>query len=619
MAGPPPIPTQGDMSSYNDGLKEAQQTVDATSQAFIDIAKSTQDTAATLAAAKEALGIMSKSEERRLATAIKVTAKSKEAVKQAKLYQLSSEATIKGLKAQGKWLQANIESRKAIIAQSIRENGLAGASAQGVASVAKGAEDIEANTYAALGPWGVLIKLIVDVIDGVRKTRSELQGAAADTGDFTNAWGTANREAININKNVGELMYKYGKTKEEVVALSVALKSTGFRDFGASVVSASGDINDFAKSAMNFANATNQDVGAVVGQYKALRTTFIGLKAPLSDISDAYLTMYRQGAKLANEGLATTKEWIAEVMGLGDAFSAVGMSMRSIETVAASTKRAMRDMGFAIKDSAQITQKLLGAVNATSEGWKVLIAQQSGMGGGGFAQTLFGMQQRQGNMRMPGADQFDASTFLKQMGGTLQKLTGGIGDSATRQYMTEKIAGGMGLDERSTQVLQELQNGTISAEEAEVSMNEINAAAKKQNLDSHSMFDIIKTILVGMIAKPIVMIYDAITSWFGYAQDPGMAKAKESMDKISSGANGLELLTGGLVMGHAKEQMVGGKLMPVANTRPLDRGAGGGGGGNNQFSFNITVDENNLRRQFKEMENKTVGLMKRQQAGNFST
>jgi len=615
MADVPQLPPQDDLDNFKDGLGEARETANEISRAFEDIANSTQDQAKDLMSVQERLGKISGLDEKRALKAIQITRDSKEAVKQAKLYQASSQAIIKGLEAQGKHLQANLQKIK----DSVHQNGILGAGAEGAGKIAKGAEDIEANTYAALGPWGVLIKLIVDVIDGVRKTRSELQAAAADTGDFTNAWGTANRETININKNVGELMYKYGKTKEEVVALSVALKSTGFRDFGASVVSASGDINNFAKSAMNFANATGQDVGTVVGQYKALRTTFTGLKAPLSDISDAYLTMYRQGAKLANEGLATTKEWIGEIMGLGDAFSAVGMSMKSIEVVAASTKRAMRDMGFAIKDSAQITQKLLGAVNATSEGWKVLIGQTMGIGGGGgFSQTLFGMQQRGPGMKMPGSDKFDATTFLKQVGGAISKITSGVGDAANRQYLTEKIAGGMGLDERSTQVLQQLQAGKISAEEAAVSMEEIDRAAKKQNLDSHSMFDIIKTILVGMIAKPIVMIYDFLTRWLpGVKADPGMASVKKNMDKISSGANGLELITGGLVMGHAKEQMIGGKLMPVASTRPLNRD-GSGGSSNNQFAFNVTIDESNIRKQFRDMENKTVTLLKKQQAANFS-
>jgi len=550
---------------------------------------------------------------KRLTAAKTMLGESAKAKKEAEIYRRTQSDILEGLKAQGKTLAINLHKMK----ESTMENGKFHAG-KAMGAIAGGAKDIEANTIAALGPWGQIVKMIVDVIDGVRQTRSELTKAAADTYSFADAYGAANRESINTNKNVAELMVRYGRSKDEVIGLTKALKSSGFRDFGADVVSADGHLNDFAKNALGMADATGQSIDALVGQYAAVRRTFMDIKSSPEAVAKAYKGMYAQGKALANQGLGIKpSEWTAQVMGLGDAFSSVGMSMKSIGDVAGTVTRAIGRMGYAIKDSAKITQQLLGAVNATSDGWKVLIGQQSGMGGG-FAETLFGMQQRGANMKMPGAGGFDAATFVKQMGGAIQKLTGGIG-GASGQYVTEQVTKSMGLDAQSTAVLQELQNGTISQEEAEVSMNKIADAAKEAAKDSKGMFEILKTILIGMIAKPIIMIYDAITQMLGIAQDPSMAGAKDAMNKMSSGANGLELLTGGMVMGHAKEQMVGGKLLPVASTRPLNRDAASGGGGSNQFSFNINIDEGNISRQFKEMENKTVRLMKKQQAGNFST
>ena len=612
MADTPDLPNQAQADQdHISALKDQQAELDKQSATMKDIFGSTKAQADSLQKILDSGKIITALEEKRLLNAIKVTNGSENAVKTAKLYQTAQRATLEGLQAQGKYMKAFLQdSKDAVMYQGKFHLGKA------LGEGAKGVENIEQNVYAALDPWGLLLKMIVDIVDGIRMTRSELQKASAPTGEFVKGLEAANEQSININQHVAGFMTQYGMAKDEVVELEKALKGTGFRDFGANIVDSDGNIKQFAIDAQAMAKAGGIGIDALAGRYEDLRRSILGTGASQEKVTQTYFTMFKQATLMAEKGIMKFDEYISTVMSLADAFRDVGMSIESVEQVTQSTARAMMNLHFPMADVSKIAQQLMGATKSASEGWQVLIGKMNGMGGG-YAQTLFGMQQRGAGMKMPGQNEFNGKQFIDQMGKTILKMTAGIGDMATKQLMTEKIGGQMGLDAKTVEVLQELQSGGMSAEEAGVKMDQVHEAMKKNNLDSKGMFEILKTILVGLIAKPIVMIYDVVRRWSGSKADPGMANVRKNLSKIESGANGLELTTGGLVMGHAKEAMVNGRLVPVAATRPLNRDNMGGGNGSNTFTFNMNIDEQNLKQQFRKMENKTITLLKKQQAANF--
>jgi hypothetical protein len=109
------------------------------------------------------------------------------------------------------------------------------------------------------------------------------------------------------------------------------------------------------------------------------------------------------------------------------------------------------------------------------------------------------------------------------------------------------------------------------------------------------------------------MIYDFLTKipgWLGGGKGSSSGMKKD-LKKMSKGAGGLDILTGGLVEAHAKELMVNGQIVPVAKTRPFTDNSGGGGGGNGgPTSMNTTVKvmlDGKMVQQYTERQ--TVGMI----------
>jgi hypothetical protein len=271
----------------------------------------------------------------------------------------------------------------------------------------------------------------------------------------------------------------------------------------------------------------------------------------------------------------------------------------------------MEGMGRPLANIQKVAQGIMGITKA-SEGWQVFMAKQAG-GSGGYAQSLFQAQQRGPGGAVTGAGKFDAMKMIQMARGAIMQPTAGIGDAATKQLMVERMGKQFGMDEETTQVFQKLSAGTISQDEAAMSLKSLHDAATKNNLDSKGMFDIIKGILIGIIAKPIVMIYQLLQSWLPGQEDSSIG---EALDDASTGhATGAIIKSGGMMRVHAEEAVANGKVYPAAKTQPFKNDISNGG--NLNLSFNMQISEENLSRSFRDMENKTLGYLKKQQQGNF--
>jgi len=185
------------------------------------------------------------------------------------------------------------------------------------------------------------------------------------------------------------------------------------------------------------------------------------------------------------------------------------------------------------------------------------------------------------------------------------------------------------LDNGTVQVLQNMKTGKKGENDAAKQMKAMHDAAMQNNLDSKGMFDILRNILLGMIAKPIILIWKLIASWRHDTQSGLEAnKMSKNLDKAIKGSNaagpqdrdangllrgghaiGADVTRSGLMMVHA-----GNRIMPVASSKPY--GGSNAGGGMN-LTFNMNISEQNISKQFRDMERKTLDLIHRQQRANF--
>jgi hypothetical protein len=477
----------------------------------------------------------------------------------------------------------------------------------------------------ALGPWGVLIGFIADVIDGVRMMGGELHKASAESGKFADSFNRTREESQDLFNSQISLMGKYGLTVKEAGQIFGELKSTGLDALG--VIPKTGTaLSELALDVMSFAKATNQSTGQVAEQYAQIVRTFGKDSRNARQLTDTYNKIFTVASKAAQAGFGKMSELVSTVFSLGEAFKDVGMSADSVVRVVNGMTGALKSLKFAANaaDINRIASGILGITKA-SEGWQVFMGKLSGMSGG-YAQTLFQMQQRGSDFALPGAGKFDAGKTIQSFRGMLNATTGGISDPMTKQLMIEKMGQQVGMDTQTTQVFQRLMSGGMDEGAAKSDLEKIHKAAVDNNLSTKGMFDILKEILVGMIAKPILFIWKLLSRWSGKStkqDDERMRKAEAALNKtdqpeqstsgIRHSAIGSDVTRSGLMMVHAGNQVV-----PMAKAQPFkDRMRAGGGGAGMNVSFNVMIDEKSLHKKFMQMEQQTLDLLHKQQKGNF--
>jgi len=477
----------------------------------------------------------------------------------------------------------------------------------------KGAADIAEDPKEAiksLGVWGMIATMIADVYDGVTLLAADLQKASAESGNFATSVASSRRESMALYDSQISLMTKYGMTVKETAQIYGELKNTGIAALG--VIPQTGTaMSDMALDVMSFAKATNQSTSEISEQYADMMRKFGKNEG---DLSKVYGQIYATARNAAAEGIAKVSEMMKATFSLADAFSSVGMSIEGVNKVTNNVVKAMAALGRpgGVENVQRIAQGILGITKA-SEGWQVFMGKMNGAQGG-YAKTLFSQQQRGADFKLPGKGGFDPMKTIQSFQSMIGKTTGGIGDANTRQLFTEKMGAQVGMDTETTQVMQKIQSGAMTQKAGAVELKKLHEAAVKNNMSSKGMFDILREILMGMIAKPILAIWKLLAKFplMGGASDEDrehMDKMSEKIDTPPASAIGSDVTKSGLMMVHA-----GNKVSPAAKRTAY---SGGGGGGGVNLSFNISIDEKSLHKKFMEMEKNTLEVIQKQQSANF--
>lgn len=490
--------------------------------------------------------------------------------------------------------------------------------AQGSANAAVGAHGAAndpASVLSSLGPWGVLAKIILDVIDGARILGATLQKSAAASGHFVDSVESSRKESQNLFSQQTALMTNYGVTVEEVSQIYQDLRSTGIAALG--VIPETGDaMTQLAQDTMAFAKASNQSTAQVAGQFAALMRTNRQAK---SQLEASYRAIYSAAERMARDGAATIEESIQSIFSLNEQFKSMGLNVQSISSVVEGVSKALKDLkqGGGIDAINKISSGIINLSNA-SEGWKVLMGKFSGMGGD-FLDTLYRVQQRGEDMMNPKADTYNAQKDIAMFNQMAGKIAGRTPDKRMGQFLTEKMGEGMGLDRQTVQVMQKMRSGAISQDQGLADMKAIRDATKEQNMSSKSMFDILRQILLGMIAKPIIGIWKLVAGWRGDQASAAMAASAEgavnqAIDKSSSSES---------LKGRDAAGFLGGTTARSGAIR--NAGAGGPGSpGSSQSDVKVTIvyDKDGVARLMTEQQKKAkktaIETVHKQQTRNTS-
>ncbi len=500
--------------------------------------------------------------------------------------------------------------------------------AGGVGKMAGGTVGIASHPESvinALGPWGELVKLIVDVIDNLRSMRGQLSAASAAGGDFGRTYAKANAEATMLKSSQAELMLAYGQTTDEATKQISEMKRAALTGFGDMSRGLTSDYKDI----YTFAAATDQSTQEVISQYASMRR-ISGITQ--RETQATYKKIFDSANDAAVKGMASVSDWMKGVFGLSDSFKDVGFNLLGIDKLMRNVAGGIKSLGQAggIDRITAIASGLMN-ISKAAEGWQVFMAKMAGAQGG-YASALFSAQQRTAGGMLPEQGKFDINKSFDMLRSALLNPTKGIADPQMRQLMIEKIGTQYGLDARMVQVFQKMQSGQIGEGAARVSMKQMFDQARSTQIDQKGMFEIIRNILVGLIAKPIIGMYGLMQKMFltNDEEKQNLADVRAGLSRATekSGATtvadynanaprsalGSDVMKSGIMMVHAGNQIV-----PVAQRRAYGSSANGGDSNSNiNFSINLTVDPKNLHKKFVEMEREVISLLNKQQRANFS-
>jgi uncharacterized protein YfiM (DUF2279 family) len=422
-------------------------------------------------------------------------------------------------KTEGKFLKAAMLENWNAIKDGVKSSSGKTSLAKGAAGAIDLAKD-PGKMLDMMGPWGVILKMIIDVIDQARKLRGEFMAANSASGNFSNGLKSiakATRESANVMGSQTSFT-TMGFSIEEVTDAYKALKSTGIESLGA----VGEGLNENAINVISFAKASGESMEVVAGRLADLRRNFG--KATDGQASQAYFKVLKTGEAVAQSGAMKLGDYMQAVYSLSDAFKDVGGGVEDVNMILSSTTKIMQGMGVPLGNIQKVAQGIIG-ISKASEGWKVFMAKQSGVQGG-YAESLYSAEQRGQDFSVTKAGKFDAKKMIEMAQNAILKPTAGM-QGANRQYMVEKMGKQFGMDEETTQVFQKLAAGAISQDEAAGSLQDLHEAAAKNAMDAKGMFDIIRNILMGMIAKPIIAI------WAWLSSDPAAKKMGKAVDKAA--------------------------------------------------------------------------------------
>lgn len=440
---------------------------------------------------------------------------------------------VEALRSEGKWIQANAKEFLKEKFQLKEEEGLgkAGAATKG-AKAAAGALDVASNPgqmLQMLGPWGVIIKFLIDSIDKIRQMGAALQNSAAAAGEAGKGIGYFKGVAGGL-LSTGGFFGQMGMTADELQKDAGEIASAGIKM--SSILTGGGGMTDKFKTLETFAFATGQSVGAVAQQFTKLTNTF---RLTGASATAAYKNLYNTAQTLGKTFEVPMADMINSITSVGEAARDFGFELNDVtdlfntlyERVLPGTKLGLNDL-----------QKAASALTGIGKSDKSSLAFMGAIGGrasGGFLGALGAAQQRGPGFLLPkmGGQGADLGKQLDMLQQTLYRSTAGLSGPG-RQLMMEQIASSQfGLDDQTTEILQKMGSGQLSRSAAVDELKKLQQQAAENKISQKGMLDIIKNFIERMIMKPIVAIYNLLSgSWLfggnGQAGDlTGGAKASE--------------------------------------------------------------------------------------------
>ena len=436
------------------------------------------------------------------------------------------ERTLKGrqqdvelLRSQGKLIRANTQeylNQFKVQGQGATHIGRAVGTVG--AEVATRAQD-PASMLSALGPWGVILKMIVDIIDGLRAMTSTMSQANAASGNFIKGFKSAGDEAAQIMSQQTEMMYNYGLTTEEVGEIYKGLKDTGLQALG-TIPKTGSAMSGVADSVFAFAKATGQTYDQVSTQFAELtRTNGVAT----SEIRKSYMEVFNVAEKAGQAGVASATQVMQSIFAMDQQFASVGANVKGISDIVSGLTDILSSSKIAggIEQLNKVSQGIIG-ISSASDGMLVMLGKMGGMSGT-FSQVwekMKGINPTTGYIEK-GAQPIQQN--LMMFGSLMDKISTMAGGGSQGRYTADTFAQkNFGMDINTTQAARDLYAkmknaapGSMDQKQAQKKFEDMLATAKKTQLDSKGMFEILKNILVGLIAKPIIAIWGIATKFGG--------------------------------------------------------------------------------------------------------
>jgi len=473
-----------------------------------------------------------------------------------------------------------------------------------------------ADLLKSLGPWGVIAKLIIEAKDNADKYAASLQSAAAASGHFADGMAKYKAEGSALAGRQAELMAQWGMTTDEALEAITTLRKTGIETFGEYNnklgLELKTGFTDMTEGAIAFSKATNESIAVIAERFATLRRNF----GEAGKEIQVYGNVLNAANKVAQMGITTTEKYMQTVFSLGEAFTDVGMNINGVNNLVYSVAKSLKNMKFPADQLQKVAQGILN-VSKAGEGWQVFMAKMSGVQGG-YVNSLFTAQQRGAGGLMPEEGKYDPMKAFNMMKGALFTPTAGL-TGGNRQLMIERLGKQYGMDERTTQVFQKLSRGGISGAGAFKEIEKLKEQAKANNISAKGMFDIIKGILTGMIAKPLFMILNFLARRWGGSQEDRQT-SEDFLSKLNekkSHGYRTQAIGGVANTSGFAEIMQGETITPPTMARMSPLKNGNQQASNINVNLSLNIDTKQIDKSFDDAKKFVIKEIYKQQQRNF--
>jgi hypothetical protein len=426
--------------------------------------------------------------------------------------------TIDKLRAQGSIIKANAKDwAKGKFGLTEQEG--AGAPGAGGRVAAKGtvalAQPGMANDFIkSLGPWGMLISMMISAADKTRKMGAELQQSAGATGEAGDGLARFTKIASGAQLQFGSisdaLVGQMGMTAEEVMKDAGELAAAGIKV--SDTLGANGGMTDQFQNLEGIALATGQGIGAVGKQFANIINTFRMTKGAATS---AMLGLKNAANDIQKNFDVTTAEMMSSMQSIAEAAADMGVGIQGVADLFTTLNSTLAGTSVGLAGITKIAGSLAN-IGRSDKGWLAFMGKMGGGASGGFLGALGAAQQRgPGFMgpRMSGRE-LDSGKQVDMMVKAVSRATMGQ-SGAAKQYIKEQLYAQFGLDEQAAQAMNKMGSGRLSRAGAAQSLDKMKEDAKYNKMGMKGILDIIEGLIKKLIFAPLNAIMNFMSFTWG--------------------------------------------------------------------------------------------------------